>query len=371
MKKVIFGITSLTIGGAERVLVDLANKLQENYEITIFTLYDDGELKKELNSNVKLISLYREKYNDLSKVEKIKASLKLIFYKRKIYNIIMKNGYDVEVAFLEGPITRLFSVKSNNRKIAWVHNDISKVYGNGIKAKIKKVIDGNIYKKYDKIIFVSKENQKDFNIQYNWTNKNNQEVIRNYIDYRKVLEKANEKVELPYDHKNINLLSVCRLVEQKAIDRLIMVHKQLETEGIHAKIYIIGDGPLRYSLQKLVDSLELTEDFILLGQKENPYPYIKECDYFCLLSYYEGYGMVLEEAKILNKPIIITDTAARECAKEYDKSIIVENTKEGIFKGLKNELKSDGINNLKNIQDEEKNKRNEEAILRKIRNNLS
>ena len=54
MKKILFGITSLTLGGAERVLVDLANKLCEKYDITIFTIYANGELEKELNSKVKL-----------------------------------------------------------------------------------------------------------------------------------------------------------------------------------------------------------------------------------------------------------------------------------------------------------------------------
>ena len=367
MKKIIFGITSLTIGGAERVLVDLANKLSENYDITIFTIYDGGELRKELNPKIRKVALYRKQYKDLSKIEKIKASLRLIIYKKKIYEAIMKKGYETEIAFLEGPITRLFSVKSNRNKIAWIHNDISKVYGNNLKAKLKKLVDGQVYKKYDKLVFVSEENKIDFNKQYKWIDEEKEVLIRNYIDYRKVINKAGEKVDLPFDNKNINLLTVCRLVEQKALDRFIKVQKQLEEEGIHTKIYIIGEGPLRYNLQKQIDSLNLTESFILLGKKENPYPYIKNCDYFCLLSYYEGYGMVLEEAKILGKPIILTDTAARECAKGYSKAIILENTEEGILKGLKKELKSDSIKYLENIQNEEGNQKNEEIIIRKIR----
>ena len=367
MKKIIFGITSLTIGGAERVLVDLANKLSENYDITIFTIYDGGELRKELNPKIRKVALYRKQYKDLSKIEKIKASLRLIIYKKKIYEAIMKKGYETEIAFLEGPITRLFSVKSNRNKIAWIHNDISKVYGNGIKAKIKKIVDGKIYKKYDKLVFVSEENKIDFNKQYKWIDEEKEVLIRNYIDYRKVIKKAEEKVDLPYDNKNINLLTVCRLVEQKALDRFIKVQKELETRGIHTKVYIIGEGPLRYNLQKQIDSSGLTENFILLGKKENPYPYVKNCDYFCLLSYYEGYGMVLEEAKILGKPIILTDTAARECAKGYKKAIILENTKDEIIKGLEKELKSDSIKYLENIQNEEENQKNEEIIIRKIR----
>ena len=367
MKKIIFGITSLTIGGAERVLVDLANKLSEEYDITIFTIYDGGELRKELNPQIKKIALYRKQYKDLSKIEKIKASLRLMVYKRKIYEAIMKRGFDTEIAFLEGPITRLFSVKSNKKKIAWIHNDISKVYGNNLKAKLKKLVDGQVYKKYDKLVFVSEENKKDFEKQYKWVDESKEIIIRNYIDYKKVLAKAEEKTELPYDDKNINLLTVCRLVEQKALDRFIKVQKQLEEEGIHTKIYIIGEGPLRYNLQKQIDSLNLTESFILLGKKENPYPYIKNCDYFCLLSYYEGYGMVLEEAKILGKPIILTDTAARECAKGYSKAIILENTEEGILKGLKKELKSDSIKYLEKTQSDLQNEESEEIIIRKIK----
>ena len=382
MKNIIFGITSLTIGGAERVLVDLANRLSEEYNVTIFTIYDGGELKKELNSNIKKIALYRKPFKELTKLEKIKASLKLIFYKKRIYEAIMKKGFDTQIAFLEGPVTRLFAVQSETNKIAWVHNDISKVYGDGLKAKIKKFCDGISYKKYSKLVFVSEENKKDFNEEYKWANETKEEIIRNYIDYKKVLQKAEEKIELPYNVKEINLLTVCRLVEQKALDRFIKVQEKLEQDGIHAKIYIVGDGPQRYNLQKQIDEQGLTNSFILLGQKENPYPYIKYCDYFCLLSYYEGYGMVLEEAKILNKPIILTNTAAIECAKEYDKAIILENNFDGIVKGLEKELKSDNIKYLNNPEEKSNNleeyyiklqKRNEEVqekIIRKIKDIL-
>lgn len=382
MKNIIIGITSLTIGGAERVLVDLANRLSEEYNVTIFTIYDGGELKKELNTNIKKIALYRKPFKELTKIEKLKASLKLLFYKKRIHAAIMKKGFDTQIAFLEGPVTRLFAVQSKINKIAWIHNDISKVYGNGIKSKIKKILDGISYKKYNKLVFVSEENKKDFNKEYKWATEDKEEIIRNYIDYKKVLQKAEEKTDLPYDAKEINLLTVCRLVEQKALDRFIKVQARLEQDGIHTKIYIVGDGPQRYNLQKQIDEQGLTDRFILLGQKENPYPYIKFCDYFCLLSYYEGYGMVLEEAKILNKPIILTNTAATECANGYDKSIILENNFDGIVKGLEKELKSDNIKYLDNLKDKSNNseeyysklqKLNEEVqekIIRKIKNIL-
>ena len=151
MKKILFGITGLTIGGAERVLVDLVNKLNSYYDITIFTIYPKGELEKELSSNVKLESLYNKQYKELSKIgQKIFAPLKVLLFKNRIYKKYIKGNYDVEIAFLEGPITRLFSVKNKTaKKIVWIHNDISKVFGTGLKARIKKTLDEKIYNKYD------------------------------------------------------------------------------------------------------------------------------------------------------------------------------------------------------------------------------
>ena len=88
--------------------------------------------------------------------------------------------------------------------------------------------------------------------------------------------------------------------------------------------------------------------FKLLGKKENPYPYIKKADYFCLLSRFEGYGMVLEEAKILDKPIIITDTAAREAVENYENARIFKNTEDGIYNGLENIILNNNKEKLKN-----------------------
>lgn len=385
MKKILFGITSLTLGGAERVLIDLTDKIANEYAITIFTIYDNGELKKEVNPRVSVISLYDKKRDEFTKFERFKISLDLIFKNT------IPTGYDTYVAFLEGPITRLFAkkIKRNNKKknankninneaeykesknvkrIAWIHNDISKVFGNTLKSKIKLFFDKRAYKKYDKLIFVSQENQNDFNKIYDYEGKN-EEVIRNYLDYKKVIEKSNEPVELPFNERDINLLTVCRLVDQKALDRYINVHSKLEKEGVHSKVYIIGDGNQKYKLQKQIDENGVTDSFYLLGAKENPYPYIKNTNYFCLLSYYEGFPMVIEEAKIFDKKIIITETAAKECVENYKKSLILENTEKGIYEGLKKVLSSNSISNEMNNEDEMQTNRIEQyydEIIKKI-----
>lgn len=367
MKKILFGITSLTIGGAERVLVDLSNKLQEkdDFEITIFTIYSKGDFEKSLNSNIKVISLYDKSYKELTKIQKIYVPIKILFCKKSIYKRYIKGDYDTEIAFLEGPITRLFSIKNKNtKKIAWIHNDMSLVFGKGIKAKIKRKIDRKIYSKFSTLVFVSEDNRNKFeqiypDLRNSELEKVHKRVVYNYIDKDLVLEKAKEKSEIEFNKNELNFVSVCRLVEQKAIERLIEVHNKLINDKYMHKFYIIGDGPLKEKLEAKIKEEGLEKTFILLGQKENPYPYIRQADYFCLLSYFEGYPMVVEEAKILNKEILITDTAAREVVKDYQKSSIFENTEEGIYKGLKKIIQN---SKLKSRKIEEVEYNNEKII---------
>ena len=358
MKKIVFGITSLTLGGAERVLVDMVNQLSDTFDITIFTIYGKGELEKSLNKNIKIKRIFDKPYKKFSRFEKMKISLKILCLQKQYYKTYIQGDYDIEIAFLEGPITRLFSTKNKKtRKIAWIHNDISKVYGNGLKAKLKLMIDRRIYNQYQKLIFVSKDNKEVFDIRYP-NMKPTEEVIYNYIDAQKVIEKAEEKIDFSFDARQMNFLTVARLVKQKGIDRLIRVHRELIANHYNHKFYIIGDGPERQALEKLIKDEHLEKTFFLLGAKENPYPYMKQTDIFCLLSKFEGYGMVLEEAKILNKPILITNTAAREAVENYKNAMIVENDEHEIYNKLKYIIE----NNIRTFDDEKQTYENHHII---------
>lgn len=349
MKKILFGITSLKIGGAERVLIDMVNNLCEKFDITIFTLYGNGELECQINKRVKVCHLIDKQFNELSKMQQKMNSLRLLFQKKRIYNTFIKDKCEVEIAFLEGPITRLFSVCNNGvKKIAWVHNDISKVYGNGILAKIKKKFDEKAYKKFHKIIFVSKDNLKSFENFYNIDV--DKKVIYNYLNEKDVVEKSKEKINFSFDNEKVNFVLVGRLVEQKGIDRLICLHKKLIDDGLEHNIYVLGEGSERKKLENLIKINGVDNSFVLLGQVKNPYPYITLADCFILPSYYEGYGMVLQEAKILDKVIIITDTAAKEAIEGYNKSFVLGNNEEAIYEGLKDILSSNKIEKLKDVQ---------------------
>ena len=318
-----------------------------------------GELEKELPSDIKVESWCDKKYAELTELQKhFIMPLKVLFFGKRKAKKELKGKYDVEISFLEGPITRMFSYKNeNSKKIVWIHNDISKVFGSGIKAKLKRFIDKKIYSKYQDLIFVSKDNKEKFEKTYPEI-KSRKQVIYNYINSKKVLEKAEEFVPEEIKEEKINLVTVTRLVKQKGIDRLIKVHSKLIKQGLNHEIFVIGDGPEKENLKNQIKEENVENTFHLLGAKQNPYPYVKHANYFCLLSYFEGYGMVLEEAKILNKKIIITDTAAREAVNGYNKAIILENEEVKIYQGLEKIIK----NELEKNETIDKNEKQEEFI---------
>ena len=224
-----------------------------------------------------------------------------------------------------------------------MHNDITQVFGKDIKAKLKVAIDKKTYGKYQTLVFVSKDNRDKFteiykDVRDEYLQPVHKRVIYNYINPQNVIEGAEEKIEDSLNDKTTTFLTVARLTKQKAIDRIIRVHKKLIDNNFMHEFYVIGDGPERENLEKLIQELNVQNTFHLLGKKENPYPYMKQAQFFCLLSEFEGYGMVIEEAKILNKPIIITDTAAREAVQNYENSIIVNNNEEAIYAEIKEVL---------------------------------
>ena len=217
-----------------------------------------GEFEEALDKRIKRKSLYDKPYQELTSLQKKYIPIKILILQNYIYNKKIKGDYDTEVSFLEGPITRLFSVKNKSvRKIAWIHNDISRVFGSGIKAWIKKQMDTKLYDKFETLVFVSKDNLEKFNQTYKTKAKT--QVIYNYIDSENVRKKAKESVE---ELKKPSLVTVARLVEQKAIDRFVEVHSKLIKEGYIHNVYVIGDGPEKEKIQARIKENHVEDTFI-------------------------------------------------------------------------------------------------------------
>lgn len=361
--KFLIHIPQLIYGGAEKVLVDFANYLVENgHEVEVVETYERGFLKSEFDSKVTFNSIcsnqYTKKYyvsfdeilKEKNIFKKLKKVLKKIFitiigYERLAYYFAKKKyknkKFDVAINYLETQSPK-FIIKSinANKYLQWIHIDISKV-------KDIYFIDKQVkfYKKLDSIICVSKIAKSSFDEKYIELRKKTV-VIYNFYNVNKI--KKMSEGESIFNSNDFNILSVGRLVEQKGYERAIDVFYRLKQEGYKFKWYIIGDGILKKGIQKKINELELNKNICLLGIKDNPYPYIRQCNLFFLPSLYEGFPTVTIEAKVLEKPVLSTEVSGiKEQIINGETGIIVDNNQLSIYFELKSILKN--TNSIKSL----------------------
>jgi len=335
MKKILFFINTLGTGGAEHVLVDIANNLDpKKFDITIKTIYDTNIYGEQLNSNIKFESYYKTKKNKLlDRIFRKILYLKLMNYSSsKLYNMIIKNKYDIEVAFLEGLPTKIISASSNSKskKIAWVHCDLkinkdSDIFFNSELEQI------DTYNKFDEIYCVSNRARQEFINRFSISDK--VYTLYNIVDKDKVIKKSQEKVSLS---DGFNIVTVGRLTKQKGFERLIEAYSQIiDKVKIKSHLYIIGDGEERKNIEEKIKNEGMQEHVTLLGNHVNPYKYMKNCDLYVCSSYSEGYSLAIVEALTLNLPVLTTDCAdQKQMLNNGEFGMIVENDMQHLSNGL-------------------------------------
>ena len=122
----------------------------------------------------------------------------------------------------------------------------------------------------------------------------------------------------------VNLLSIGRFVFQKNFENIPDICKRIVSQGVNVRWYIIGFGGDEQLIRDKIKSNHMEENVIILGKKENPYPYIKACDIYVQPSRYEGKSVAVREAQILGKPIIITNypSASSQIKNGYDGIVV-------------------------------------------------
>lgn len=352
--KILIHIPQLIYGGAEKVLVDFTNYLVgKGHDVEILETYEKGFLKSEFVEGVKFNAIcskeYTEKYyvslEDIKKERNILKKIKLIAKKvfitcvgyeklavrftKKFYN---DKEFDIAINYLETQSPKFILENISAKKyLQWIHTDVSK------SDELEFLKDEKICAKIDKFICVSKYSKKQFENKYLNLSLNT-EVIYNFYNSKKIIELANSKKNI-YSDEFFYILSVGRLVDAKGYARALEVFSKLKTEGFKFKYYIIGDGILKDKLLSQINELGLTDEVKLLGIKENPYPYIKQCDLFLLPSLFEGFPTVTIEALILNKYILATEVAGiHEQIYSTNLGKVVENNEISLYEGLKTEI---------------------------------
>lgn len=347
-KKILIRIGSLRHGGAEKVLVTfLKNLSPHQYEIDLLLNLYSGKYLSEVPKWINILYLNKGEMITTNRLQDIPQKAFRVTYQyllkkfpKFLYNGILKGKkYDIEFAAIHGFRDEILnSPISSSKKIIWIHNDLRKTeFHNYTDEEIQKFFG------FDKIMVISEHIQKDFeNLAKNDTEK--QKIVRIYnpLDTDEILNKVNEETKNYTFTPNIpTFVSVGTVFPQKGFDRLLKVHKKLLDEGFQHRILIIGDGYDFESIQQLKTELGVNETATMLGFTSNPYPYFKKADFYILSSRYEGYPTVLFEAITLKKNIIATDVSGvREMLNNGELGLIVENSEEGIYEGMKKALTS-------------------------------
>ena len=353
MRKVLFVINNLNIGGIQKSLVNLLNEIANEYDISLVVFSEEGELFNELPSNIKIIKVNKIlKVLGLSQKEVFKEGLSLwllrtvgaiysrIFTNASLINILtsifkLKEEFDYAISYSQFSNPRYFSGGTNEYvlnsvnakfKIAFIHSDF-KNYGGNSKYTRKK------YKQFNKIAFCSKSSQKSF-LQIMPEMKYKTFVVKNFNSYNEIKKLACDNT-VKYRNNIFNLISISRLSAEKGIDRAIKAVANCLKLGVEINYYIIGDGPERKKLMDLVNECELNDKIIFLGENINPYRFLPNADLLLFPSIHEAAGLVIEEAASLGIPVLSSKTiSSKEMILDNDFGWVSENNQDAFNKYL-------------------------------------
>lgn len=239
--------------------------------------------------------------------------------------------YDLTVSYA-WPHDMLAQTVRARRKVAWIHTDYSKL-------EIDNKLDLEVWDKYDYIASISEACTESFVQQYP-SLAGKITLIENITSPAFIQSMAGEELSAgEMDPGAFKIVSVGRLSYVKGFDMAVEALKLLKQRGYAGmKWYIVGYGGYEAELRALISRSGMQDDFVLLGKKANPYPYIRQCDLYVQPSRYEGKAVTVTEAQILAKPVLITDypTAGSQVKDGYD----------GLICGIGPEAIAEGIERL-------------------------
>ena len=364
-KNILFSIDSLHCAGAEKSLTTLLSLIDySKYEIDLMMFGHGGALEKLLPKEVNILKpLKYTEFTEISLKDSILYTLKKGTYRmlksriefsiairkkqytnaqkarilwKKSSEVIEYNPkkYDIAISYAQGLPTFYVADKINaKKKFAWVNVSYR------LEAEDKE-FQSKYYAKYNKIVAVS-HSAKNVFLETFPKYKDKVEVIYDINDFNLISKMSNMENGYKDNFNGIRLLTIGRLANQKGYDMALDACKILKEKGINFRWYALGKGQLKSEIEEYIKKHELEEYFVLLGVKANPYPYIKDADIYVQTSRFEGFGLAIAEARMLNTPVVTTEFDA-----VYNQMIQGKN---GLVVDMNGQAVADGI--LKLIED--------------------
>jgi glycosyltransferase involved in cell wall biosynthesis len=359
-KQLLFVTQYLHTGGIEKSLLTLLSEIDyDQYDVDLLLFDHSGVLFKMVPQQVNILPPLFETYSTpllmavpalikkgrfrlltgkvlsatLPRFSKgMGTGVRWAIYRHSLNNV--KKHYDVAISYIDF-FCNYFVIEKVNADKKIVYNHMDYLYSQKSGWPCPR-LERKSFSKSDYIVSVaesSRESLESFFPEFS----NKMRVIHNRVSTETVRKMANESsVTVEMNHHNVfKIVTVARLVEEKGVLLALGACKILIEQGFAISWFLIGNGSLREGLQTQAKALGIEKHFILLGEKANPYPYMKECDVYVQPSKTEAHCVAVEEAIALSCPIVVTDIPSfHQQIKHEESGIIVKTTPEGIAEGI-------------------------------------
>ena len=350
-KRILIINSCFDIGGIETALVNMANELCAIYDVDLLVYKPNRPMRSKLDSRINVLEpSLALKAIGMSPKEVLKTKnpfmiiLKFAFalwtkiFDNRIPIFIVSllqpklKGYDLAIAYrgetrkkslLSGYIRLMDRCVEAKKKAVWIHYDAEQY-------KIPYAHNEKYYQKTDKIFGVSESVAEKFK-KYNPSVADKTDFCLNFVDYKSIYENSEKEQKEKYPENKFICFSACRLCEDKGLLRAVKALSPALKKHKDIMWYVAGDGPERKEFEQAIKNEGLEKQIILLGNLNNPYPYMKNADLYLSLSYNEAAPVVYTEAKVLSVPVFSTETTSSyEMLDDGTEDFICENSEEGI-----------------------------------------
>lgn len=317
MKSVLFHFPILNVGGAEKSTLRMLRALcDRGWKVTLVLTTGGGKLEPEIDPRVTVVRLRPRAFGEgFVAARGWRARLRALpdlfgYAVMRVFAVLrmvpfLFRRYDAAVVLLMGTpsgfVRRL--VRADVRAI-WIRSDLSGADPTGrVTAALR-----TSAREFDYFICVSELSRKSLLLAV--PEASGKDVLIYNIIAPDMMRASATETPPPFDPAGglgLNILSVCRLNDRaKGLVRMARVCRALKDKGLEFRWYIAGSGPDRGLLEAEIAALDIGDRMLLLGELENPFPAYRAADVVAMLSNYEGLCGVINEARVLEKPVIAT-----------------------------------------------------------------
>lgn len=338
------------MGGTEILLVNLLNHLVERDNCRVTLLLpnpsEKNVLLSRISDKVEIQYLFREEQTGLKRV----FYKNLLIFLPALYSRLVKfreNDYDQIVCFKDCFHSIMFS-RMKLFKVLWIQNQpfVRNYTSHSVREwlgytlnRLQIVKMTRSFDKYNKVVCVSDSSKEGYiNIYHRGKSQKELIVLYNALDLSNIVKKAEEQL-VRKDVEGLKFIVVIRLSYEKTVDRVILAVERLLSEGYKLNVTILGDGMEFDNLQNQIKNRGLEQEVFMLGRVDNPFPFMKNADWFLCPSSRESFALTLLESITLGTPVITTQCGGPEDVVGHGiYGILTENSQEGVYQAMKKVL---------------------------------